>query len=64
MGVKSAKQNNQGYRIKGLIFPNVVDFYMLRAIGNNFYNIVEKEGSDYFDNFPKVKVIEVYSWCS
>ena len=53
MGVKSAKQNEQGYKVNGLIFPSIVTFYTLKAIENNFYDIVKNEPSNYFDDIKK-----------
>lgn len=61
MGAKSSNQDLQGYKVNGLIFQPVMSFYILKAIDNNFYNIVENEPSGYFNNFPRIKVIEIYS---
>ena len=60
MGAKSSNQGLQGYKVNGLIFPSVMSFYILKAIDNNCYNIVENEPSGYFNNVPTIKVIETY----
>lgn len=65
MGVKSASQNknkqSQGYKVNGLRFPSIETFCKLMAIDYNFESIVENASSDYFDNIPKIKVIETYT---
>lgn len=60
MEVKLVKQNNQGYRINGLIFPSVVTFYILKIIDNNFCNIDKDELINFFSNAPKIILIEAY----
>ena len=71
MGFKSAIQ---GYKVNGLTFPSKEDFYKLKHIdeichelinlGKDYNNSWEIDPSDYFNNLPKVKVIETYPYAS
>ena len=72
MGVKSAMQNKQSqcYKVNGLIFPSKEDYYKLKHndeifkelinVGKDYNNRCKIDPSDYFNNMPKVKVIETY----
>ena len=40
------------------MFPSIENFCKLMTIDYNFQSIVENASSDYFDNIPKIKVIE------
>ena len=60
----------QGYKVNGLTFPSKEDFYKLKHTDEIFHELINLgkdynkrskiEPSDYFNNLPKVKVIETY----